>query len=104
MTPYFIYMTAKNQAEARKIAKALVTEKLAACVNILPEMTSIYRWEGEVEESKEVAIIAKTRKNLFKKLEKRVRELHSYDCPCIIALPIEDGSKPFLKWIKAETK
>lgn len=100
----FVYMTAKDKDEARKIGRALVQEKLAACVNIIDNMESIYRWEGKVEEGKETVLIAKTRKGLVGKLTKKVKSMHSYECPCVVALPVEGGSKEFLDWVRRETR
>ncbi|MEK7466992.1 MAG: divalent-cation tolerance protein CutA [Planctomycetota bacterium] len=96
-----ILMTAPDAACADRIARALVEERLAACVNVLPEMQSIYRWEGKLEESREVLLIAKTRSVLFQKLEARVRSLHPYQVPEIIAWPLTDGSRPYLSWLDA---
>ena len=103
LNTYLIYMTASDLDEARRIARALVDERLAACVNILGPMESIYRWQGRVEEAGEVAMIAKTAETNVHALTKRVAELHSYACPCIVALPIEHGYAPFLEWIVGET-
>ncbi len=89
--------------EARKIAKVLVSRKLAACVNILPRVESIYTWKGKAEISREALLTVKSRKSLFGKIEKAVKGLHSYECPEIIALPIADGSKGYLKWIEEST-
>ena len=104
MAANFIYMTAGNKAEAQKIAKALVEHRLAACVNILENMRSIYRWEKEIQEDTEVVLIAKTTENLVSDLIDKVKSLHSYDCPCIVSLPILDGYMPFLNWIHDEVK
>ena len=104
MAANFIYMTAGNEAEAQKIAKALVEHRLAACVNILENMRSIYRWEKEIQQDTEVVLIAKTTENLVSDLIDKVKSLHSYDCPCIVSLPIIDGHEPFLKWIHDEVK
>ena len=78
-------------------------EGLAACANIIPGMTSIYHWEGKLARESEVVLILKTRAELFSAIEARVKELHSYDNPCIIALPIAAGAAPFLAWLAAET-
>jgi len=94
-----VYITAKDMEEAKKIQDILVSEKLAACVNIIPEIKSCYWWKGEKEKANEVALIAKTKKDLIDKLTKKVKEIHSYDVPCIIALPIVGGNEDFLKWI-----
>jgi periplasmic divalent cation tolerance protein len=99
-----VFITAPNEEEAAKIASSIVEEKLAACVNIINSIRSIYRWQGRVEDDSEVLMIAKTRGALFDSLKKRVIELHSYDIPEIIALPIVDGSEEYLNWIKASTE
>lgn len=97
-------MTAKNKQEAQKIGKALVKERLAACVNIIDKMTSMYWWDGKICRSNETILIAKTKKSLVKKVIQKAKSLHSYDCPCIVSLPIKDGNPDFLKWIEKETK
>jgi periplasmic divalent cation tolerance protein len=99
-----VHITASSPAEAEKIASKLVEEKLAACVNILPGAKSIYRWEGKIETAAEAVLIAKTRADLFEALNRRVKALHSYSCPCIVALPIIDGDQAYLGWLAAETK
>jgi periplasmic divalent cation tolerance protein len=98
-----IYITTASIEEAEKIGMALVQEKLAACANILPGMRSIYRWQGKIEQGKECVLIVKTRRHMFDALQTRVKALHSYDCPCIVAFDIVAGYKPFLDWIAAET-
>ncbi len=103
MTQCLIYMTASNDAEARTIARILVQERLAACVNILAGMRSVYRWEGEIQEESEIVLIAKTRRDRVPALTDRVTEIHSYDCPCVVAIPIDGGNPDFLDWIDAET-
>jgi periplasmic divalent cation tolerance protein len=100
----FAYITAKDLAEAEKIGQVLVGERLAACVNILDGMLSMYWWQGQLEKSKEVVIIAKTREELKESLLERVKEIHSYDCPCVVFLPVQGGNKEFLDWINAETQ
>lgn len=94
-----IYVTAGSTSEASRLARALVEERLAACVNQIGPIQSVYRWEGKLEESVEQLLIIKTRKELFPALEKRVRELHSYSVPEIVALPIIDGSPDYLRWL-----
>jgi periplasmic divalent cation tolerance protein len=84
----FIYMTAGSKTEAQKIGKALVESRLAACVNILDNMQSIYRWEEKIQEDAEVVLIAKTTDPLVPQLIDKVKSLHSYDCPCIVSLPV----------------
>jgi periplasmic divalent cation tolerance protein len=97
------YMTAANATEARRIGQALVRERLAACINVLGPVESIYRWKGRIERGREVAFIAKTRVARQKRFVARVRALHSYENPCVVFLPIEGGSAAFLEWIGAET-
>lgn len=99
-----VYMTAESHEEAERIGRILVEERLAACVNIFQPMTSIFRWQGEVQSEAEVAFIAKTSSEAFAKLRERVKDLHSYDTPCIVALPIWDGNYDFLTWINDQTK
>lgn len=98
-----IYMTASSKEEAETISKALVEARLVACANILPAHTSFYHWEGKIEHSDEVAVIFKSRPELFEKIETKIKALHSYDVPCIVSWPIEQGHAPFLEWIEAET-
>ena len=102
MAVNFIYMTAGSKAEAQKIGNALVESQLAACVNILDNMQSIYRWEGELQQDSEVVLIAKTTDTLISQLIDKVRSLHSYDCPCIVSLSVSGGYPPFLDWIQSE--
>lgn len=97
------YMTAASVEQAKAIGRALVEERLAACVNVIPGMTAIYRWEGAVEEDGEAVLIAKTRDDLFEALAARVEALHDYDNPCVIRLDIAAGRQPFLDWIAKET-
>jgi periplasmic divalent cation tolerance protein len=96
-------ITCASLEEALRIAEALVEERLAACANILPGVRSIYRWQGRVERAEEVELTLKTRRPLVPELTRRVQALHSYECPCIIALPIEGGNAAYLDWIKSET-
>ena len=102
MAVNFIYMTAGSKAEAQKIGKALVESRLAACVNIWDNMQSIYRWEEKLQEDSEVVLIAKTIDTLIPQLIDKVKSLHSYDCPCIVSLPVSGGYTPFLDWIQSE--
>ena len=100
----FVYITTKNKTEAEKIGRTLVKEKLAACINIIGNVNSIYRWKGKIEKSKEVILIAKTKNSLLAELIKKAKALHNYECPGIVALPIKSGSKDYLKWVKENTK
>ena len=99
----WVYMTAGSVEEAKSIGQILVGQNLAACVNLLENMTSIYKWEEKLEESQEVIMIAKTRKTLMPKLIETVNSLHSYDCPCLLELPIQGGNPDFLSWIESQT-
>ena len=94
-----VFVTCESKAQAEAIAQSVVTEKLAACVNVLPGVRSCYVWEGKLTWSDEVLLVAKTTSDAFEKLEKRVLELHSYEIPEIIAIPIEAGLKTYLKWV-----
>ena len=98
-----VLVTATSKAEAEKIAKALLKKRLAACVNIIPGLTSFFHWKGKIEKASELLLVIKTRKTLFKKLEKEVKANHSYSVPEIIALPILQGTKSYLDWLKLET-
>jgi periplasmic divalent cation tolerance protein len=104
MTEYIVvYITAPAEEEAERIASALVENKLAACVNIVKNMRSIYRWQGKIEDEAEVLMIVKTRKEHFAHIRERVKQLHSYSVPEIIALPIVEGSEDYLAWMREET-
>jgi len=98
-----VFITAFNEDEASKIARALVEERLAGCVNIVKNVRSIYRWKEKIEDEPEALMIAKTQKSLFDKLSKKVKELHSYAVPEIIAMPVVEGSEDYLKWLKEVT-
>src|SRR5580765_8468350 len=94
-----VLMTASSFDEAARIAEVLVNQKLAACVQVLPEMQSLYVWKGEVQREREVLMIAKTVRSNFELLERQVRAMHSYETPEIIALPIVAGSERYLEWL-----
>ncbi len=105
MTDYIVVLvTTPNVIEARKISKTLVEEKLAACCNIVEKVNSIYFWQNNIEDDFESLIIIKTRKDLFPELANRVRELHRYTVPEIIAIPIIAGSDSYLNWIDDTVK
>lgn len=94
-----VFMTAPNADDARRIASELVERQLAGCVQILPEIESVYRWNGEVQRDKEILILAKTTAAQFDDLEKAVREMHSYDTPEIVAVPMTHVSEPYRAWL-----
>ena len=98
-----VFMTAPKREEAERLAEIIINERLAACVQILPEITSFYHWQGKIEWDAEVLILAKTTIDKFPELEKTVRENHSYEVPEIIAVPSEAVSAPYFNWLKAET-
>jgi periplasmic divalent cation tolerance protein len=94
-----VLTTASSREDALKIARSLVERRLAACVNVIPGIESIYRWEGRVEEANEVLLIIKTTENACEGVFRAVKELHSYAVPECISLPVESGSLPYLKWL-----
>lgn len=95
-----VMMTAPDRDEARRLADMLVAKEMAACVQMIPGMQSVYRWEGKIEEQDEVLLIAKTLASKFAELEKEVRAMHSYETPEIIALPVTAGSERYLQWLR----
>ncbi len=98
-----VLSTAGSEEEARKIARELVERRLAACVNIVPQIESIYRWQGKVESAREWLLLIKTTAEQFEKVRDAIRELHSYDRPECIAVAIEDGSPEYLRWLADPT-
>ena len=103
MEPIFAYMTASSPEEARRIGRALVEARVAACVNVIDRMTSFYWWQGKIEEGAEAVLIAKTTRESLAALTEMVRSLHSYSIPCVVGLPIAGGNADFLAWIGSET-
>lgn len=95
-----VIITTPNREEAVKIVNTLLNERLIACANILDPVHSIFWWKGKIEEEKEVLVLMKSQKSLFGKISRRVMELHSYDVPEILALPILEGSHSYLEWMK----
>ena len=104
MRTFLVYMTAADKAEARAIGRHLVQSKLAACVNIFDGMNSMYVRQGEFQDDHEAVLIAKTTENRVPGLIAAVRERHSYECPCIVTLPISDGNPGFLEWIADQVR
>ncbi len=98
-----IYVTASDQDEVDRIAQALVQERLAACVNVLGPIRSIYRWNGQLESNSEIAMLVKTTQSRVTETVERIRALHSYECPAILVLPVLGGNAAFLRWVEAET-
>lgn len=98
-----VYITSKDMIEARKIAMSLVEDRLVACTNMFP-MTSVYKWEGSVQEDSEVAIICKTRTEKVPEVIARVKEMHSYEIPCITSWSIGAAHLEYLDWVKKETE
>jgi len=98
-----VFVTTSDNDEAARIAEALVSERLAACVNIVPTIESIYRWEGKVTHDREALMIIKTTDERYPELERRVKHLHSYSTPEVIALRIERGSSDYLEWLRNST-
>ncbi len=88
--------------DANKLATDLVTERLAACVNVVPSVLSIYQWKEKIEKDTESILIIKSHRDLFSRLEARIKELHKYDVPEIVSLPIEAGHAPYLNWLNAQ--
>jgi periplasmic divalent cation tolerance protein len=99
----FAYVTCVDEAQAERIARAVVGERLAACANLIPGMRSLYWWQGKLDESREVVLILKTRPALIPALTNRVKALHSYTVPCVCVLPVIDGNPDYLRWLVAET-
>ena len=95
--------TAPDRATALAVARALVSERLCACVNLVPRITSVYRWEGAVEEGEEVLLVAKTRADRAERLCARIVELHPYDVPEVILLPVAGGAESYLDWVRVES-
>jgi periplasmic divalent cation tolerance protein len=102
--PIVVFLTAPSGEEATRLADLLMNAHLAACVQILPEMESVYRWQGQIERQAEILLIVKTAAGKFAELEREVRALHSYETPEIVAVPIVAGSQPYLDWLSESLK
>jgi len=100
----FIYVTARDEAEAARIGETLVRERLAACANVLAPVRSFYWWQGKVQDDREAVLVMKSRAALVDALVARVKALHSYSVPCVVSLEIERGNTDFLRWIDEETQ
>lgn len=103
MTAVFAYVTTKDREEALRIGKALVDARMAACANILDGMQSIYMWEGKVEEAKETVLLIKTDASRSQDIIDKVKEMHSYACPCVAIWPLTGGNPDYLEWIRRES-
>jgi len=99
--PIMVFMTAGSVDEANRLADMLVDKRLAACVQIMREMNSVFRWQGKVETQREVLLIAKTLSSKFAEIEREVVKIHSYETPEIVAVPLSGGSGPYLEWLRA---
>ena len=100
----WVYMTAGSKDEAVAVGEALIEAGLAACVNIIDNMNSIFMWEGKVEQDTETVLIAKTTAERVPELVEKVKSVHSYECPCIVSLPITDGNPAFIDWIAEQVR
>lgn len=99
----FVYVTAPERETALAIGRAAVAERLAACANVLDSMTSVYWWEGALQEDSEAVLVLKTRAELVAALTARITALHPYDCPCVVSFAIGAGNPAYLDWLRAET-
>lgn len=101
--PVILYITVPNREEGVALGRMLVDENLAACANVIDGLTSIFRWEGKVQEDAEALLVAKTERALVDPATDLIKMEHSYDCPCVVAIPIVGGNQQFMDWIAAET-
>jgi periplasmic divalent cation tolerance protein len=99
----WIYVTTKDETQAKDIAKGLLEKRLVACANITAGMKSLYWWDGKIAEDQEAVLVLKTIRTKFSEVEAAIKKIHSYDEPCIVAMPIIEGSKGYLSWLKRET-
>lgn len=98
-----VLVTCKDDDQAGRIARKLVEDKLAACVSLVSQIRSLYVWQGKLEEAKETLLVAKTQAHLVKRLEAAVRDGHSYECPEILSMPVDQGFEPYLAWVREST-
>lgn len=103
MAAVLVYITCRNEQEAEKIGESLIQSRLAACVNIIDGMRSMFWWNGKIDQDRETILLAKTQVGWVGQLTDAVRSVHSDECPCVVAIPIIDGNPDFLRWIQAET-
>ena len=103
MSAVLVYITCRNKSEAKRVGEILIQSRLAACVNIIDEMRSMFWWEGKIAQDEETILLAKTQVGLVGQLTEKVRSVHSDECPCVLAIPIIDGNPDFLRWIQTET-
>jgi periplasmic divalent cation tolerance protein len=99
-----VFTTLPTADKAEELAKTLVEERLAACANLLPAIRSIYRWQGKLQDENEVLVLLKTRAEHLERLKLRILELHPYEVPEVLAVPVESGYQPYLDWLAGETK
>lgn len=99
-----VYVTVRNLVEGKAIARELITERLAGCINILPGSTSIYHWEGKVAEEEETIMICKTTAHQLSQLMTRVKELHSYECPCILSWHVDQADPGYIRWLESNVR
>ena len=99
----FVITTLPNADAAAELAKSLVTERLAACANLIPALRSIYKWQGKVQDENEVLVLFKTRQDSYEALKARILELHPYEVPEVLAIPVEQGYAAYLEWLASET-
>lgn len=98
-----VFTNIPDRATAERIAEALVTDRIAACVNILPGCTSVYRWQGKLERADEVPLLIKTTRAAYARMEMELRKLHPYEVPEIVAVPVSAGLPAYLDWVRQET-
>jgi periplasmic divalent cation tolerance protein len=103
MDVFFAYVTVPSAEEGRRIGKILIEERLSACINILPQMESWYTWNDTLENAQEAVLIIKTTSDFREALQRRVLELHPYECPCVVFLPVVGGNPAYLEWIRQST-
>lgn len=97
-----VLSTCGNEEQARRIARGLVEQRLAACVQVMPGVRSVYQWQGKIEEDDEFLLVIKSRRDLFRRLEAALRKLHTYEVPELVALPVVEGSADYLGWLDRE--